>query len=180
MEGYNGQPPNCRPECISNSECSTQLACINQKCKSPCEGSCGLNTECRVVSHSPNCVCSSGFIGDPFIGCSTPLLTEPIVTPCSPSPCGYNAICKEQNNAGACVCINDYMGNPYEGCRPECTVNSDCSSSKSCVNNKCRDPCPGTCGLNAVCQVVSHTPLCTCNNGYTGDPFRYCSYEGQF
>lgn len=107
-----------------------------------------------------------------------PLLAEPITTPCSPSPCGLNALCKERNNAGACVCIENYIGNPYEGCRPECTVNSDCPSNKGCVNNKCEDPCPGSCGTNAECQVVNHVPLCTCYSGYTGDPFRYCSYIG--
>jgi len=41
--------------------------------------------------------------------------------------------------------------------------------------NKCRDPCPGTCGQNAECHVVNHLPVCTCLNGYNGDPFKYCS-----
>lgn len=95
-------------------------------------------------------------------------------TPCIPSPCGANAICREQNGAGACQCIQDYIGNPYEGCRPECTLNSDCPSNRACINNKCKDPCPGACGANAQCQVINHLPSCTCINGYTGDPFRYC------
>jgi hypothetical protein len=66
---YTGSPPNCRPECVSNSECASHLACINLKCRDPCPGSCGTNAECRVVSHTPNCVCPSGFTGDPFIQC---------------------------------------------------------------------------------------------------------------
>lgn len=41
--------------------------------------------------------------------------------------------------------------------------------------NKCRDPCPGTCGQNAECHVVNHLPVCTCLYGYNGDPFKYCS-----
>lgn len=45
----------------------------------------------------------------------------------------------------------------------------------SCVALKCRDPCPGTCGVNAQCQAVNHLPLCTCIPGYTGNPFTYCS-----
>jgi hypothetical protein len=95
--------------------------------------------------------------------------------PCHPSPCGANANCREQNGAGACTCIQDYVGNPYEGCRPECVLNSDCPSNLACLNSKCKDPCPGTCGRNAVCQVVNHLPSCTCLTGYTGDPFRQCS-----
>jgi hypothetical protein len=43
------------------------------------------------------------------------------------------------------------------------------------MSNKCRDPCPGTCGANADCLVINHSPSCDCRPGYTGDPFRYCS-----
>jgi hypothetical protein len=67
------------------------------------------------------------------------------------------------------------MGNPYEGCRPECVLNSDCPSNQACISNKCQDPCPGTCGQNADCQVVNHLPSCTCRPGFTGDPFRFCN-----
>lgn len=98
-----------------------------------------------------------------------------IKNPCVPSPCGANAVCREQNGAGSCSCIPDYYGNPYESCRPECTVNTDCPSNKACANNKCVNPCPGSCGPNAECQVISHVPSCTCSPGYTGDPFRYCT-----
>lgn len=100
---------------------------------------------------------------------------QDISTPCSPSPCGANAVCREQNGAGSCTCIDDYQGNPYEGCRPECVINTDCPSDRACIRGKCLDPCPGTCGPSASCQVVSHLPSCTCFPGFTGDPFRYCS-----
>lgn len=96
-------------------------------------------------------------------------------TPCVPSPCGANAICREQNGAGSCSCLSEYFGNPYENCRPECIVNPDCPSNKACIQNKCMDPCPGTCGINAECQVVGHVPLCSCWPSYTGDPFRICT-----
>lgn len=171
-----GSPPNCRPECINNNECSSNLACINQKCRNPCEGVCGENSECRVVSHTPNCFCPSGYSGDPFTRCFIEKKIVPvIVTPCIPSPCGSNAVCREQNNAGACSCIPGYIGNPYEGCRPECVLNTDCTFDKACVRNKCLDPCPGTCGIQAECQVINHLPSCTCRNGYTGDPFTMCT-----
>lgn len=177
LPGMSGNPPYCRPECISNSECSSHLSCINQKCQDPCPGVCGRNSECRVVSHTPMCYCSQGFSGDPFSQCLEMKQDYPIISsnPCSPNPCGANANCREQNGAGSCSCIQDYIGNPYEGCRPECVLNSDCPSNAACLNNKCKDPCPGTCGQNAMCQVVNHLPSCTCITGYTGDPFRHCS-----
>jgi hypothetical protein len=94
--------------------------------------------------------------------------------PCNPSPCGGNAVCRELNGAGSCTCVQDYFGDPYSGCRPECVTNSECPRDKSCVNNKCKDPCPGTCGLNAECRVYNHAPNCNCLPGYTGNALRSC------
>jgi hypothetical protein len=94
--------------------------------------------------------------------------------PCHPSPCGSNAICRERNGAGACQCLPEYFGDPYTTCRPECVLSSDCHSTKACINNKCKDPCDGTCGLNAKCFVINHTPSCSCLPGYTGNALESC------
>lgn len=69
LPNFIGSPPNCRAECVVNSQCSPDLACINQKCTSPCPDSCGINTQCKVINHSPICVCNLGFTGDPFMKC---------------------------------------------------------------------------------------------------------------
>lgn len=69
LPSYVGRAPNCRPECTVNSDCPSRLACINENCKDPCSGSCGYNTECHVVSHSPMCTCKIGYIGNPFSEC---------------------------------------------------------------------------------------------------------------
>lgn len=105
-----------------------------------------------------------------FIPVVTP--TPVPLNPCRPSPCGANAMCREAS--GSCVCSPDFYGNPYEGCRPECVINSDCTSNRACIRNRCQDPCPGTCGVNAICEVINHIPACSCQPRYTGDPFRYC------
>ena len=99
------------------------------------------------------------------------------LTPCLPSPCGSNTVCREQNGVGSCTCLPEFVGNPYEGCRRECVINSDCSTNKACIKDKCRDPCPGTCGQNAECQVINHLPVCFCRPEYTGDPFVHCSLQ---
>lgn len=96
------------------------------------------------------------------------------LNPCVPSPCGHNAVCREQNGVGSCTCLPNYHGNPYEGCRPECVLNSECSSDRACIQNRCVDPCPGTCGSNAECHVINHLPSCTCVPSYTGDAMRFC------
>ena len=33
----------------------------------------------------------------------------------------------------------------------------------------------GVCGANAICTVLTHTPLCSCSPGFTGDPTVGCS-----
>lgn len=93
-----------------------------------------------------------------------------ILDPCVPSPCGPNAEC----NNGICTCRNEYFGDPYSGCRPECVLNSDCVRTKACVKNKCIDPCSGTCGIRAICNVINHIPMCTCPQGSSGNAFIEC------
>ncbi|KAM7351931.1 LOW QUALITY PROTEIN: uncharacterized protein ACRADG_004633 [Cochliomyia hominivorax] len=172
---YVGSPPNCRPECIVNSDCSSHQACINERCKDPCPGSCGLNALCSVVNHIPSCTCPEGYAGDPFSRCvpKTPTLPQPpsiADDPCQPSPCGPNSKCQN----GICSCLTDYHGDPYRGCRPECILNSECAHNKACINQKCRDPCPGTCASNAICEVHNHIPMCHCSDDMEGNAFLMC------
>lgn len=100
--------------------------------------------------------------------------SSPPQDPCAGSPCGPAAVCSSDRDRFSCSCQPGYFGNPYEGCRPECTVNSDCPPSRACINNKCVNPCPGSCGLNADCRVLSHQPSCYCPPGYTGNPYSRC------
>lgn len=93
--------------------------------------------------------------------------------PCQPNPCGPNSQCRNVNGQSVCSCLPNYIGSP-PSCRPECTVSSECDLNRACVNQKCIDPCPGTCGLNADCQVSNHNPICSCKPVMTGDPFFRC------
>lgn len=92
---------------------------------------------------------------------------------CSSSPCGPNSQCRQINNQAVCSCVPGYMGTP-PSCRPECVVNSDCPKNRACLNFKCSDPCPGSCGLSALCTIVNHSPICSCPSQNTGDPFIRC------
>ena len=172
-----GNPPNCRPECSTNRDCDAQKACMNNKCIDPCPGVCGVNAKCNVNNHSPICSCQSGYTGDPFSRCYPEVkmitTTERPKLLCSPSPCGPNAECKVVGNREACSCYPDYIGAP-PNCRPECTISTECAQDQVCIRNKCADPCPGLCGLNARCKVVNHTPSCTCIEKHSGDPFNGC------
>lgn len=102
------------------------------------------------------------------------LVAEDRRDPCSPSPCGPNSRCQVVNDQAVCTCLPEYTGSP-PGCRPECVVSSECPPNLACVNQKCTNPCPGTCGLGADCNVIHHSPICACRPKYTGNPFTRCS-----
>lgn len=97
----------------------------------------------------------------------------PISDPCLPSPCGLHAECRNSGGSVSCACQSGYVGNP-PNCRPECTINSECPSDQACINENCRDPCFGACGLNARCTVFNHIAQCSCFEEYSGDPFSQC------
>ncbi|XP_026684041.1 LOW QUALITY PROTEIN: neurogenic locus notch homolog protein 1-like, partial [Diaphorina citri] len=181
LPNYFGSPPSCRPECTVNTDCPLNKACVNQKCVDPCPGSCGQNANCRVINHIPICSCKPGFTGQPKIRCSRiPAATPPpqedeiITNPCYPSPCGPYSQCRDIGGSPSCSCLPNYIGSP-PNCRPECTSNATrMSNDRACINEKCQDPCPGSCGYNAECKVINHTPICTCPQGYVGDAFSGC------
>lgn len=94
--------------------------------------------------------------------------------PCNPSPCGPNSQCREVNGQAVCSCLPNYVGTP-PSCRPECLVSNECSLNRACIRQKCANPCAGTCGIGTKCQVINHSPICSCQIGYTGDPFSRCT-----
>lgn len=97
--------------------------------------------------------------------------------PCKPSPCGPYSICQVLNGRAVCSCQPNYYGQP-PNCRVQCMINSDCAGDRSCVRNRCVDPCFNSpCGRNAICRVVNHSPICSCEPGYIGDPFSQCRLE---
>lgn len=154
-------------------------ACIRNKCQDPCPGTCGINAFCTVSNHIPICTCLNEYTGDAFRLCSLiPPVDIPASDPCNPSPCGINTICKVQGSAAICECLPGYFGTPSAGgCRPECTISADCSRDKACVNMKCIDPCPGVCGYGAICNVINHSPVCSCPPPLIGDPFNLCKEQ---
>lgn len=178
IKDYYGDPyVNCRPECVQNSDCPLDKSCMNTKCTKPCIGTCGVNADCRVIHHQPICSCLPNFTGNPSQGCRkiVQIFEEPR-DPCQPSPCGPYSYCRVIDARAVCSCQTNYFGAP-PNCRPECIISSECSHNRACVNQRCVDPCPGTCGTNAQCRVTNHNPICTCTAGYTGDPFIQCTWE---
>lgn len=102
----------------------------------------------------------------------------PDTDPCLPSPCGSYSVCRIASGRPVCSCDVGYIGAPPT-CRPECVINSECAMHKACIKNKCIDPCPGTCGYQAICRVVSHRPICSCPLDFIGEPYNQCIQESK-
>lgn len=98
-----------------------------------------------------------------------------ISKPCLPSPCGDSQCDIFGGQVAICnPCLGpDAIYNP--ACRPECIVDADCPFDRACLRQACVDPCPGSCGVNALCSVVLHNPVCSCPPGLIGNPFEHCT-----
>lgn len=71
LSDYQGDPYiGCRPECVMNTDCQRDKACIRNKCIDPCTNICGLNAQCTVINHIPTCSCLDGMIGNAFVSCA--------------------------------------------------------------------------------------------------------------
>merc|ERR1711973_258561 len=141
----------------------------------PCFPSpCGRNTRCEVNQlGNPVCKCLPGYIPmpDTISGCKEN-------DPCNPDPCGAGAECLRRGQQAQCQCPAGFKGDPYVFCkRGDCEYDSDCASSLACFDFNCRDPCIGTCGRNANCEVRNHRPICSCPQGFTGDPLAACDRQ---
>lgn len=101
------------------------------------------------------------------------------IQPCNPNPCGSNSQCRDINQQAVCSCLPTYIGSP-PSCRPECIISAECPLNEACNNHKCINPCIGTCGYGAICEVINHNPICSCPVQYTGDPFSRCSPIGKY
>jgi len=117
------------------------------------------------------CKCLPGYVPmpDTISGCKL----KP--DPCNPNPCGPNAECIPNGDTANCRCPSGYQGDPFTFCKKgECEFDHDCPHLLACFDFKCKDPCLGTCGTAAVCQVKDHRPICSCPPRYTGDPLTHC------
>lgn len=175
QEGYQVVQGQCQDvnECQDNP-CHPSATCTNlpgsYRCQCP-EGNvgdaygltgCKPKSECLTSADcSAAAACESGRCIDPCLGF-----------------CGPGARCDVKNHLPVCTCPFKWTGDPRVKCvEMECVENTNCPADRSCVNNKCEDVCSleGACGPNSQCTTINHIPLCSCNNGFSGDPRIGCT-----
>lgn len=104
--------------------------------------------------------------------CSVPEMMDP----CQKSPCGPHSHCHSVKGMAACSCLPGFSGAP-PNCAPDdsCEASDECDVNEACFEDRCINPCEmDICGVNALCSVVNHNPMCSCASGYTGNPFKGC------
>lgn len=125
----------------------------------------------------------AGCIDDSNCALTEACLNRVCINPCLDNPCARNAECTVNNHKSTCICPSGLIGNPFINCyqesvqiTPECTSDYQCSNTEACINQRCENPCAenNPCFGNAECRVSNHRPLCSCPQGWGGDPKVQC------
>ncbi|XP_047739046.1 uncharacterized protein LOC108675679 isoform X4 [Hyalella azteca] len=207
LPGYEGNPykictrSDVVAGCKLDADCHFGTACLNGKCRNPCDAKpCGNNAVCTVVESLPfkstKCECKQGYSGDAFIQCLPTSRTDDLCQKdddcaddkaclsgqCSdPCKCGDGAICTVKQHRPTCTCKKGFEGSPQHACYAiGCTTTSECPNDKACYNGNCVNPClvDNQCSLFADCRPQDHEARCFCPDGRQGDPYKGCAVIG--
>jgi len=143
---------------------------------------CGSNADCQTLFSRPVCKCRVGYEGDPYTGCRRSECVEnaecpsnkvchnfQCINPCSTS-CGVDAECDVRNHVTVCRCPTGFTGDPFTSCV--------LASSQALVGRQSQDFCnPTPCGINSKCRMENGRAVCSCQDGYFGNPIDGCKHE---
>lgn len=152
-----------------------------------CSGfSCGSNANCLIRSSRAVCSCRSGFEGDPYTSCRRSECLDNVdcasdkicqhnrcISPCSTS-CGVDADCSVRNHITVCTCPSGFTGDPFVSCVRSSAGSSLTRAAGSFGTDFCS---PTPCGTNTNCRVENGRAVCSCRDGYFGNPIDGCKHE---
>ncbi|KAK4014726.1 neurogenic locus notch homolog protein 1 [Daphnia magna] len=150
----------------------------------PCANfNCGSNANCLLRSFRAVCACRAGYEGDPYTGCRRSECVENnecptdkvchnnrCINPCSTS-CGVDSECTVRNHVTVCQCPKGFTGDPFVSCNPSSSSNL---ASRQTGGDYCT---PTPCGANSKCRVENNRAVCSCQDGFMGNPIEGCRRE---
>ncbi|XP_037076509.1 neurogenic locus notch homolog protein 1-like isoform X2 [Pollicipes pollicipes] len=194
IANYIGDPlTGCRAECVSDAECASRQACVQNRCRNACTGACGTGAQCDAVNHRAICKCPKYYRGDGLTGCypectshsecsaSQACIQLRCGDPCA-GACGVGANCQPRNHVAVCSCPPGFLGHPYDRCTPPSSSLAAGSSAGALAHGHSGSGSmcsPNPCGAYADCapgtdKTGKPRPVCTCPRGYLGDPLTAC------
>ena len=120
--------------------------------------------------HDIACTCRPGFTGDGHVRCSL----------CKYLYVMLNVIVLKQSLLDEiplnCLFIALVPTPEVDSVVVGCESDQECPDYNACQNRKCINPCAedDPCAPSANCKVIGHQPVCTCPDGYIGDPRTEC------
>lgn len=164
--------PTPRPECLKDDECANDKACFDKKCQDPCvlRQPCGVNARCQAVDHSHRCFCLDGYVGNPWVQCVRGMINDSDERPLR--NISYDTFISFSEIQ---VPPPTPPPPPFTP-RPECRQDDECPHNRACFDHTCQDPCVvrHPCGVNTKCETERHVPVCSCLQGYVGNPLVQC------
>lgn len=154
--------------CTNNKDCSSNLACVNEACVSPCASAlCSSNAYCEPENHAPWCRCRVGYVETPNGEC---------VSQCKDYYCGQGALCIVTRDGPTCKCPPGLLGNPFPGgacVTDQCSATRPCSDNQVCIGGRCKHRCEDiVCGIGATCEPS--TGKCVCEPYFIGNADLLC------
>jgi hypothetical protein len=134
-----------RPECSSDYDCPSSLACRGSRCIEPCaaDSPCARNAICRVANHVAICRCPEAEpLGDPYSFCKR----KPVETTGRPE-CAKDAECPSR-----LACLDG-------SCQEPCAIIRPCFEGARC---------------SVLDTVPVRTMVCTCPSGWITDSEGIC------
>lgn len=92
-------------------------------------------------------------------------------------PCPLTFTCTPQNHFPQCKCQLGIANIIDKKCDVSNCVSSDeCPEHLACYKGKCTDMCEllKLCGDGALCEMINHSPICSCEKSLIGDPYISC------
>ena len=155
------------PECYTDNDCEIKEKCHQGSCIDACQlANCGSYAICVSNYHDHKCICPEGYLGNPQTACY---------------PCKFSCILHRNvyfeniasKNSCACLLV---VPQTEPTLAAGCANDDECPDHTACENRLCINPCAyrDPCARNAYCKVLGHKPVCTCPDGYIGDPRTEC------